>query len=87
MTPSPLAITEVAPRPNRAVTWCGAGAEGCIICFASDDPKSLADLSKWKGKVEAQCGAIPMIIAQTKMDLMGDAGKTIVSACVPQHRG
>merc|ERR1711865_251937 len=48
------------------------GALGCILCFASDDRKSLNDLEKWKKKVEEECPNIPMIIAQTKMDLMND---------------
>jgi len=53
-------------------------AQGCILCFASDDLKSLNDLGKWKNKVEQQCGSIPMIIAQTKVDLMNDSTKTII---------
>jgi len=54
------------------------GALGCILCFASDDRKSLNDLEKWKKKVEEECPNIPMIIAQTKMDLMNDNAKDII---------
>jgi len=55
------------------------GAQGCILCFASDDPKSLNDLEKWKKKVEEECPNIPMIIAQTKLDLINDNTKQIIS--------
>ena len=48
------------------------------MCFASDDRKSLNDLAKWKKKVEEECPNIPMIIAQTKMDLMNDNTKDII---------
>merc|ERR1712188_178413 len=60
------------------------GAQGCILCFASDDCKSLQALAKWKAKVEEECGSIPMLIAQTKADLLSDASKA--SALVSQEQ-
>eukprot|EP00658_Telonema_sp_P-2_P000512 TRINITY_DN10196_c0_g1_i1.p1 TRINITY_DN10196_c0_g1~~TRINITY_DN10196_c0_g1_i1.p1 ORF type:complete len:224 (-),score=61.75 TRINITY_DN10196_c0_g1_i1:329-1000(-) len=81
------------PEPVRLHVWDTAGqeeydaitasyyrgAQAAILCFASDDPKSLADLDKWKDKVDEKCPSIPMVIVQTKLDLIGDASKEIVS--------
>eukprot|EP00656_Telonema_subtile_P025827 TRINITY_DN2785_c0_g2_i1.p1 TRINITY_DN2785_c0_g2~~TRINITY_DN2785_c0_g2_i1.p1 ORF type:complete len:266 (-),score=52.32 TRINITY_DN2785_c0_g2_i1:198-995(-) len=55
------------------------GAHGCILCFASDDSKSLDDLDKWNSKVHEQCPGIPMLIVQTKVDLLSDRSKETIS--------
>ena len=45
------------------------GASACILAYSTDDSKSLANVSKWKKKVDAEWGDIPMALVQTKIDL------------------
>ena len=45
------------------------GASACILAFSTDDPKSFENVEKWKGKVDNECGDIPMALVQTKVDL------------------
>lgn len=52
------------------------GAQACILAFSTTDRASFDDLTKWRKKVEDQCGKIPMIIVQTKIDLIDEAVMT-----------
>lgn len=52
------------------------GAQACILAFSTTDRASFDDLTKWRVKVEDQCGKIPMIIVQTKIDLIDEAVMT-----------
>jgi small GTP-binding protein len=45
------------------------GAGAAIIAFSTTDRDSFMNVEKWKSKVESQCGAITMLLCQTKMDL------------------
>lgn len=45
------------------------GAQGCLIVFSTTDRKSFDAIEKWKSKVEYECGAIPMVLVQNKIDL------------------
>lgn len=49
------------------------GAGAAILAFSTSDRDSFMNIPKWKGKVEAQCGNITMILCQTKFDLMDQA--------------
>ena len=55
------------------------------MCFASDDRRSFNDLEKWKKKVEGKCPNIPMIIAQTKTDLMNDDDIVGANDIIPEY--
>lgn len=45
------------------------GAQGCLIVFSTTDRKSFDAVEKWKKKVEYECGYIPMVLVQNKIDL------------------
>lgn len=45
------------------------GASACILAYSTDDPKSFLNVLKWKQKVDAEWGDIPMALVQTKIDL------------------
>ena len=52
------------------------GASACIIAFSTTDRESFNHVEKWKEAVEEECGTIPMILVQTKMDLIDYAAVT-----------
>ncbi|KAF2367669.1 Small GTP-binding protein domain [Trinorchestia longiramus] len=47
------------------------GASCCIVAFSSCDEHSLTAVPAWKLKVEQECGQIPTVLVQTKVDLLG----------------
>jgi len=49
------------------------GAGAAILAFSTIDRDSFFSVEKWKDKVEAQCGAITMVLCQTKMDLAAES--------------
>ena len=49
------------------------GASACIIAFSTVDRESFNHVERWKKAVEDECGTIPMIIVQTKIDLADNA--------------
>ena len=49
------------------------GAQACILAFSCTDWDSFKSVSKWKQKVEEECGNIPMALVMTKMDLFYQA--------------
>ncbi|XP_041984331.1 ras-related protein Rab-23 isoform X2 [Aricia agestis] len=46
------------------------GAHACVLAFSTTDRHSFLALHDWKLKVENECGEIPTIIVQNKIDLM-----------------
>lgn len=49
------------------------GAQACVIAFSTVDRDSFMAVRKWKKKVEDECGVIPTVLVQTKMDLLYEA--------------
>ena len=49
------------------------GAQACILVFSTTDQASLHAIRKWRKKVEDQCGDIPMVMVQNKIDLIARA--------------
>lgn len=45
------------------------GANAAIIVFAVDNSDSFNSVEKWKDKVVAECGKIPMYLVMNKVDL------------------
>uniref|UniRef100_A0A0K2UFP6 RAB23, member RAS oncogene family [Orcinus orca] n=2 Tax=Lepeophtheirus salmonis TaxID=72036 RepID=A0A0K2UFP6_LEPSM len=45
------------------------GAQACVIAFSTTDRSSFEAVGKWKKKVEDECGSIPMVLVQNKIDL------------------
>lgn len=48
------------------------GAQACVVAFSTTDRASFEAVTKWKKKVEDECGgsSIPMVLVQNKIDLM-----------------
>ena len=51
------------------------GSSACILAFSTIDRDSYAAVQKWNKKVIEQCGQIPTILVQTKLDLEGTQAK------------
>ena len=49
------------------------GAQACVVAFSTTDRSSFDAVQKWKKKVEDECGAIPMVLVQNKIDLLHEA--------------
>jgi len=49
------------------------GAQACVIAFSTTDRNSFEAVKKWKRKVEDECGHIPMVLVQNKIDLLHEA--------------
>uniref|UniRef100_T1IX75 Ras-related protein Rab-23 n=1 Tax=Strigamia maritima TaxID=126957 RepID=T1IX75_STRMM len=49
------------------------GAQACVLAFSTVDRASFLAVESWKKKVEDECGAIPMVLVQNKIDLMDHA--------------
>ncbi|KAK3736345.1 hypothetical protein QZH41_020797 [Actinostola sp. cb2023] len=49
------------------------GAQACALVFSTVDRDSVDCIEKWKSKVEVECGTIPMVIVQNKIDLIDQA--------------
>eukprot|EP00096_Caligus_rogercresseyi_P014796 TRINITY_DN7286_c0_g1_i1.p1 TRINITY_DN7286_c0_g1~~TRINITY_DN7286_c0_g1_i1.p1 ORF type:complete len:296 (-),score=44.27 TRINITY_DN7286_c0_g1_i1:464-1351(-) len=49
------------------------GAQACLIVFSTTDKTSLSTVKKWKKKVEEECGHIPTVLVQNKIDLLHEA--------------
>ena len=46
------------------------GAQACVLAFSCVDRESFKAVSRWRRKVEDECGSIPMVLVMTKMDLL-----------------
>lgn len=51
------------------------GSSACIFAFSTIDRDSYDAVQKWQKKVAEQCGPIPSILVQTKLDLEGFQAK------------
>ncbi|KAJ7326538.1 Ras- protein Rab-23 [Desmophyllum pertusum] len=49
------------------------GAQACAIVFSTVDRDSFEAVEKWRSKVEDECGSIPMVLVQNKIDLIDQA--------------
>jgi Ras-related protein Rab-23 len=49
------------------------GAQACVVAFSTTDRASFDGVRKWKKKVEDECGHVPMVLVQNKIDLMHEA--------------
>ncbi|XP_031560244.1 ras-related protein Rab-23-like [Actinia tenebrosa] len=49
------------------------GAQACAIVFSTVDRDSFDSIETWKSKVEVECGNIPMVLVQNKIDLIDEA--------------
>ncbi|KAF4520300.1 hypothetical protein B566_EDAN004359 [Ephemera danica] len=45
------------------------GAQACILAFSTTDRDSFEAVRAWKKKVEDECGEIPTVLVQNKIDL------------------
>lgn len=52
------------------------GAQACVLIFSTVDRLSFLDIKSWKMKVENECGEIPMVLVQNKIDLIEQATVT-----------
>jgi len=46
------------------------GAQACVLAFSTTDRDSFEAIHSWKIKVEDECGKIPTVIVQNKVDLI-----------------
>jgi len=49
------------------------GAQACVLTFSTTDRWSFEAVKDWKKKVENECGEIPAVLVQNKIDLMDQA--------------
>ncbi len=49
------------------------GAGAAVLAFSTTDRSSFEAIESWKGKVEAECGKIAMVLIQNKVDLIEKA--------------
>lgn len=49
------------------------GAQACAIVFSTTDRESFSSIESWKKKVEFECGEIPMVLVQNKIDLINES--------------
>ncbi|KAG0586562.1 hypothetical protein KC19_2G100200 [Ceratodon purpureus] len=49
------------------------GAKAAVLAFSTTDRASFDAVPVWKHKVEEECGSIPMVLVQNKVDLLEDA--------------
>ena len=47
--------------------------QACVIVFSTSDKSSFEAVKTWKRKVEDECGHVPMVLVQNKIDLLHEA--------------
>merc|ERR1712165_523708 len=47
--------------------------QACVFAFSTTDHSSLLAVRKWRKKVEDECGDIPMVLVQNKIDLISQS--------------
>jgi len=52
------------------------GAQACVLAFSTVDHASYTAVQRWRGKVLEECGNIPMVLVQNKIDLLESATVT-----------
>lgn len=48
------------------------GAHACVLAYSATDRDSFDAIPSWKVKVENECGEIPTVLVQNKMDLVDE---------------
>lgn len=48
------------------------GAAAAVLAFSTSNRESLFAVKSWRRKLEAECGKLPTVLVQTKMDLIGE---------------
>ena len=56
------------------------GAQACVVAFSTTDRDSLLAVRKWKRKVVEECGEIPMVLVQNKIDLIAQSQVSLYEA-------
>ena len=56
------------------------GSGAAIVAFSTTDRKSFEAVRDWADKVKAECGEIPIVLVQTKTDLMDQSSVTDTEA-------
>lgn len=46
------------------------GAQACVLAFSTTDRNSFEAIPTWKQKIEFECGDIPTVLIQNKIDLL-----------------
>merc|ERR1719228_3035168 len=49
------------------------GAQACVITFSTTERSSLLAVRRWRKKVEEECGDIPMVLVQNKIDMVAQS--------------
>jgi GTPase SAR1 family protein len=49
------------------------GAQACVVAFSTTDRASFDAVKKWKRKVEDECGQVPTVLVQNKIDMLHEA--------------
>lgn len=49
------------------------GASGCVLAFSTTDRSSFEAVTRWRDKVESECGSIHMALMQNKIDLVDES--------------
>lgn len=49
------------------------GAQACVLVFSTVDRESFQAIESWKKKVENECGGVPTVLVQNKIDLVDQA--------------
>ena len=52
------------------------GASSCVLAFSTTDRDSFEHVERWRQAVLDECGEIPMVLVQTKIDLIDQAVMT-----------
>jgi Ras-related protein Rab-23 len=50
-----------------------AGAGSVVFVFSTTDRESFLAIESWKKKVDEECGDIPCVLVQNKIDMMAQA--------------
>ncbi|XP_076317644.1 ras-related protein Rab-23-like isoform X1 [Tachypleus tridentatus] len=69
------AITKAYYRGTSKLEFllCLMGAQASVLVFSSLDLDSFKAIESWKQKVENECGIIPMVIVQNKIDMIHES--------------
>lgn len=80
-------VVDIDNDPVRLMLWDTAGqeefdaitkayyrgAQAAVLTFSTVDRISFLAVKHWKKKVEDECGSIPMVLVQNKIDLLSSA--------------
>jgi len=49
------------------------GAQACVVTFSTTDRSSLLAVTRWITRIREECGKVPMVLVQNKIDLIQEA--------------